>query len=343
MRNGSILLISDGSKLLESKTQFRFEQRAASALFKIIDTAAPSGPLLLPANICPIVPLVLHKARCTFEFIDIDRKTLCLDHQAIIRRWMEPQNRPAGIVYVRGYGALFDTATLFAKIKSLSPHALIVDDRCLCPPDFSPVIPDNIDAILYSTGYAKYVDIGFGGFALLRPETPYAHVQLPFNEDDLDKLIKQYKSCLEARTNFSYRDSNWLDTTPPNMKWKDYCQQVENARRRVADVKEQINSIYTRHLSPNIQFSNIFQTWRFNIDVENKAEILSSIQAAGLFASSHYESLAGLFGPGQAPVAERLHKHTINLFNDRYFSVEKAGQLTTLLTALNPSPPGQPS
>ncbi|WP_198291692.1 hypothetical protein, partial [Pseudomonas asplenii] len=175
--------------------RFHFEQRAATVLFKIITSPILSGPFLLPANICPIVPLVFLKAGRSFEFIDICPRTLCLDHEAVMARWRRPGTPPAGIVYARSYGAVFKTDQIFSEIKSLSPQALIIDDRCLCPPDFNNIICDHTDAVLYSTGYAKYVDIGFGGFGLLRYKTPYKDTQHSFNPQALKELTKKYKSC----------------------------------------------------------------------------------------------------------------------------------------------------
>lgn len=314
--------------------RFVYEQRAATVLFNIIKNCPADGLFLLPANVCPIVPLVLLKAKRKFEFVDISPETLCMDHDAIMSRWMKTSERPAGIIYVRSYGAVFDTSTIFSKIKSLSPNSLVIDDRCLCSPDFNGELLPNTDAILYSTGYAKYVDIGSGGFGLISNELPYFRSELPFSATDLDELTCSYKSCLATRESYSYKDSDWLDTTAPELDWVQYRSLVEKERDKASVLKNTINSIYSAGVPCEAQLVNEFQAWRFNIFVKDNSSVLDVIRRAGLFASSHYESLAGVFGPGDAPVAEKIQRQVVNLFNDRYFNAEKAVMLTSLLASL---------
>jgi hypothetical protein len=58
--------------------------------------------------------------------------------------------------------------------------------------------------------------------------------------------------------------------------------------------------------------------------IREKERLLAAIFAAGLFASSHYSSLGGVFSEGQFDSAERLHRIVVNLFNDFRFSEEQA-------------------
>lgn len=317
-----------------------FERRAATVLFNLLRSHPVEGPFLLPANICPIVPMVFYKAQRPFEFIDIAPDTLCMDHDALVERWSKPNNRPAGLVYVRTYGAIFDASDDFASIKSLSPHALIVDDRCLCSPDFSGTLAPYADVALYSTGYAKYVDIGYGGFGAVSDGIPYAHTESAFNGRDLDEMTEQYKNALRTQADYTYTDSDWLDTAMPQEKWAAYRDRVEQEFIRISEMKTVTNSIYSARLPPEIQFPGTFQSWRFNIQVQEKAAVLDAIRREGLFASGHYDSLAGLFGPGSAPFAKMVHHHVINLFNDRYFGPEQAIKLTDLLAHFEPLTPG---
>lgn len=317
-----------------------FERRASTVLFNLLRSHEVKGPFLLPANVCPIVPMVFFKARRPIEFIDIDPDTLCMDHNRIIDRWSASKDRPAGLLYVRTYGAIFETTDLFSAIKSLTPNALIIDDRCLCPPDFSCTLATHVDAALYSTGYAKHVDIGFGGYGVLREGVPYARTESAYSDGDLDKMIGQYQNALRKRTPFTYRDSDWLDTAAPHEGWGAYRERVEQESVAAARIKQAINSIYASRLPPEIQFPSEFQSWRFNIHVRDKRAVLEAIRCAGLFASGHYDSLAGLFGPGMGSFAEALHCHVINLFNDRYFSKEQAEHLTEVLANFELLGPG---
>jgi hypothetical protein len=318
-----------------------FERRASTVMFNLLRSHGVEGPFLLPANVCPIVPMVFFKARRPFEFVDIAPGTLCMDHDAIIDRWSISKDRPAGLLYARTYGAVFETTDLFSAIKSRSPDALIVDDRCLCPPDFSGMLAPHADAALFSTGYAKHVDIGFGGYGMLREGVPYARTESSYSDSDLEEVTGQYKDALRTRTPFLYRESDWLDTAIPEETWVSYRERVEQEFTAASGLKQDINSIYASRLPPEIQLPSEFQSWRFNIQVKDKGAVIEVIRRAGLFASGHYDSLAGLFGPGLAPFAETLHRHVINLFNDRYFSHEQAEHLTDVLAdseLLRPGP-----
>lgn len=316
-----------------------FEQRACTVLFNLLRSYPEKGTFLLPANVCPIVPLVFFKAQRPFEFVDISLDTLCIDEQTVIERWAQPGNKPAGLLYVRTYGNILHQPDIFANVKSLSPDALIIDDRCLCPPVFGEVLDPNIDAALYSTGYAKFVDIGFGGYGVIKDGIPYQRLVSDFDPQTLGRVSDQYKIALATQTCFSYIDGDWLDMSPPEESWTTYQENVTQESARVAQVKRAINAIYSSQLPSQIQFPGVFQNWRFNIQVREKTAALEAIRRAGLFASGHYESLAGLFGPGNAPFARKLHRNVINLFNDRYFSPEKAIQLTGLLADFAQLPP----
>ena len=317
-----------------------FETRASSVLFNLIRSHPTEGPFLLPANICPIVPMVLFKARRPFEFVDIAPSTLCIDHDALVDRWLAPNNKPSGLIYVRTYGAIFDATDVFARIKSLSPDALIVDDRCLCPPEFSETLAPHADVALYSTGYAKHVDVGFGGYGVVNENIPYSRTELIQSVCDLDAMTTDYKNALRKQSPFLYKDRAWLDTTCPKTTWTEYRAVIERELLRIEETKMATNSIYCDRLPTEIQFPNAFQSWRFNIQVEDKAAVLAAIQREGQFASGHYDSLAGRLGPGIAPITQKVHQHVINLFNDRYFSPEQANKLADILIRIEPLTPG---
>jgi hypothetical protein len=84
-------------------------------------------------------------------------------------------------------------------------------------------------------------------------------------------------------------------------------------------------------LPEEIQFPDYYQSWRFNIRLKKKDEVLAAIFAAGLFASSHYASLAGIMDDGHAPRADRLANEVINLFNDHHFTVQQAEQACAVI------------
>src|SRR5215207_1297139 len=165
--------------------------RASAILYNILVSQASDLPWLMPANICPIVPITFLKAGIPFEFVDISAETLHMDWQQA--QALMAKRRYGGVLYAHTYGKLFTPNDFFAKIKSLDPELLILDDRCLCIPDLEPDHNSRADVILYSTGYAKIVEINFGGYAFMTDEVPYQPQQLPFSAQAHEELEMAYK------------------------------------------------------------------------------------------------------------------------------------------------------
>ncbi|HET7144417.1 MAG TPA: hypothetical protein VFI68_10390, partial [Anaerolineales bacterium] len=119
-------------------------------------------------------------------------------------------------------------------------------------------------------------------------------------------------------------DRDWLESSTPVPNWHDYCAQIETNREASLAQRSVLNNIYKNSLPKDLQLPGTYQTWRFNIRVKHKAKVLSAIFAAGLFASSHYASMAGIMADGFTPQADALSDEVINLFNDDHFDEHKA-------------------
>jgi hypothetical protein len=303
--------------------------RASAILYSVLINLRNKDPWLLPANICPIVPITFFKARIPFQLVDISAKTLHMDWdqaEALIK-----DRKFGGLLYAHTYGELSTPNELFESIKKTSPELIVIDDRCLCIPDLEPDPDNRADIQLYSTGYAKVVDLGFGGYAFIRNDLNYEPAHLAFHARPHEELEKAYKQAVSQRRKFVYRDSDWLDTDGAVPAWSTYCQQIQENRTASLEQRASLNQIYTNRLPREIQLPARFQTWRFNIGVKNKQEILKKIFSSGLFASSHYASLAGIMDEGHAPQAEGLANCVINLFNDHHFTPDQAQQTCKLI------------
>ena len=303
--------------------------RASAVLYNILVSQASDLPWLMPANICPIVPITFFKARVPFEFVDISAETLHMDREqaeALIKK-----RRYGGVLYAHTYGELSTPNAFFAKIKSLDPKLLILDDRCLCIPDLEPDHNSGADVILNSTGYAKIVELNFGGYAFMTDEVPYQPQQLPFSAQAHEELEMAYKVSISRNSKFIYRDTDWLENSSDLPKWSNYCQQIKNGLKESMQQRAALNTIYAANLPVEIQLPDAYQLWRFNIRVKNKKPIYEAIFKAGLFASSHYVSLAGIMSEGRAPQAEVLADEIINLFNDHHFSAQQARKVCAVI------------
>ena len=303
--------------------------RASAVLYNLLIDREDRRPWLLPANICPIVPITFLKAKVPFEFVDISVQTLHMDLDQVAARIKT--RKFAGLLYAHTYGEPSTPNGFLSELKRLDESILLVDDRCLCIPDMNPDVSNRADVQLYSTGYAKIVELGFGGYAFLKDNVAYGPVHLPFDPRNHDQIEKDYKRAVENRVAFEYKDSNWLETDASLPSWNDYCQQLEIELKHSLAQRARLNAIYASHLPVEIQLPEEYQQWRFNIKVGNRAKVMSAIFAAGLFASSHYASLAGIMADGQCPQAEILGSEMINLFNDRHFDQEKALQICEII------------
>lgn len=301
--------------------------RASAILYSILTSQLERKPWLLPANICPIVPVTFLKARVPFEFTDISAETLHMDLQQAEDRIK--QRKFGGLLYAHTYGELSTPIDFFNRIKSLDPELLIVDDRCLCIPELEP--QSSADVILYSTGYAKIADLHFGGYALLRDSLTYQPANLTFKADDHADIERAYKKAVQEHVRFVYHDMDWLETNALMPEWDDYRLQIESNLKKSLSQRARLNGIYASCLPPELRLPQNYQMWRFNIRVKNKPKVMQAIFEAGLFASSHYVSLAGIMAAGSAPHADTLADEVINLFNDHHFDVDRAAHICNLI------------
>jgi hypothetical protein len=297
--------------------------RASAILYDLLVTRSDKRPFLLPANICPIVPIAFMKAGTDFEFVDIDPHTLGLDVNAARKQF--ETGRFGGVLYAHTYGEPSTPVDFFAGLKQHDPQSLIIDDRCLCIPDLDP--PDSpADVVLYSTGYGKVVDIGSGGYGFVTDEVGYQHHRLPFDAQALVDLERDYKQSIQANDRFAYVDSDWL-ATETDLTWDSYRARIASALTPTQVHRETLNEIYAARLPREIQLPDAYQQWRFNIRVHNQQEIIDEVFASELFVSAHYASLAGIMAEGRCDHAEELAATVVNLFNDHHFTPEMAGRV----------------
>lgn len=307
-----------------------FEQRASTVLYNYLIANQFSGIFLLPANVCPIVPITFLKAKIPFEMVDISSFTLAMDEELVHEKLKVGKDHISGLLFVHTYGDITPFTSFFQSIKKNFPSIKIVDDRCLCTPDFSDTARNPADLVLYSTGYGKMVDVGTGGFGRLKDTELYRASDLPFKDSDLAAIENQYKFAVLNQTLFTYCDCNWLNTSK-FVNPDEYADLVNASKKEVMAHKDLINSIYGNMLPQEIQLPRKFQNWRFSIRVPKKQILLNKIFNQGLFASSHYASLGGIFTPGHFPQAELIHASIVNLFNDHHFSIDQATRTVDII------------
>lgn len=293
-----------------------FANRACGILYRFIKQYP--GRYLLPANVCPVVPLTFKLAEVEFDFVDIDDKTLCINEQISLA--LAKSRKCNGLVFVHTYGTQYNPQLFFRQLKTCQSSFRIVDDKCLCAPSFS-VSQTEADLTLFSTGYAKYIDLEKGGFGFLSNRFELSEEPLQCDGSDIEPV---YKNAFAKKVKIGCVPSGWLDAYVTDNYNDEYRQCVECEMGRMKIHKQMINGVYKEQLSAVKTLPDDFNQWRYNILVENKHEVLKKLFDAGLFASSHYQPSSGLFVEGDFPVAQKLYDKVINLFNDKYFTCEKA-------------------
>jgi len=301
-----------------------FANRACGILYRFVKQYP--GRYLLPANVCPVVPLTLKLAGADLEFVDIDSETLCIDEQRCSE--LVKLGKTQGVVFVHTYGTSYNPQTFFKKLKKHASDIRIVDDKCLCIPDFT--LPNTVaDLTLFSTGYAKYVDLGGGGFGFLQKGFDLSTDQLMYEGTDIEPF---YKEAFAKSEKISDLPKGWLDARVSEGEKAGYRQKVEESVEMMKIHKKAINDIYSKMKGDFETLSDDFNQWRYNILVKDKTSVKERLFAAGLFASSHYQPSSVLFVDALFPHAQSLYDRVVNLFNDKYFSQAQAKEVVKLMS-----------
>ena len=265
--------------------------RANKLLYNFIKVNNIAGKVLLPANVCPDVVTTLQFAGLSVQFLDLQAETLCMNQEAALHEAKDANM----LIFVHTYGIEYEFTAFFQQLREVNPDLIIVDDKCLCLPDLN-VKDSEADLVLYSTGEKKMVNLGGGAIGYLADKWEY------------DEVAVEGCDCL----------SNELWLLDPK--------QLYLKMDTIIAHKEKLNAVYRALLPEAIQLPDAFQHWRFNILVQNKQEILDALFAEDLFASGHYASLSE-----DCIVASNLHKYVINLFNDKYFTIEQAEKVCEII------------
>lgn len=306
--------------------RFVTAKRAASILFHLCASQAHStGIYLVPANACPIVPLAILEAGGKVEFVDIDDRSLAMNQQ-LLRRRLSTRGLPpvAGIVFIRPYGAIDDTAVDFRALKRLSRTTVMIDDRCAARPETDIAqLNSSADIYLYSTGYGKYVDLHVGGYAFMADSIEYQHSTSsprhfqPAHYQRLQALWQQQLASGHKHLGTIMENAgDWLDTGPLQISSEDYRDRIAQQTEIAARTKALADEIYRSYIPAEALLAEQYHHWRHQVLVQNKTALLQTIFAHGLFASGHYDTTARLFSSADFPRSDHLYSRIVNLFND---------------------------
>ncbi|MCB0733447.1 MAG: hypothetical protein KDC76_02635 [Bacteroidetes bacterium] len=300
--------------------------RASTVLFNFLksnDQEIKKGKILLPANVCPIVPATIQRCGLEMLFADIDPVTQTVDLD--VMNQMLETHEVSCLLFVHSYGRIHNTPDLFALIRKSHPDTVLIDDRCLGRPDLHGTPNADADLVLYSTGYCKFVEFGYGGFGYVSSRMNFNDHPSIYHSESHDALTAMMHKCIISGDELIYKQNDWLIFDDPRMD-ETYFEKIAQQYDISEQHKSLLNGIYMDAFPKEVILGEDLNLWRFCLQVPKKNELLKAIFDAegNLFAGSHYASVSHIFGGPHAPVAERIHDSMVNLFNDHRFTESMA-------------------
>lgn len=312
-------------------TQLLIANRASAVLYSfLLSNSNEVSVWLVPANICPIVPAVLIKAKAKFILVDIDPHTYCINWEHCYALAKANKETTVNLLYVHSYGYIDpDFEKNLIEWKRLFPQSLVIDDRCLTLPSVKKQ-HELSDLELYSTGYSKLLDIGHGGWGIAKQSFNMCWDD-NYEPDKHELLLNKFREAVseEKKVNIDY-NSNWLDKKPSTLTETDLVSLIESGLAKSLEHRKTLNEIYAYYLN-NFAMPEQFQLWRFNILVKNPNEVLRNIFANEHFASNHYQPVTYITGEQELPIAYSVGKQIVNLFNDHRYDTQSAIKLATIV------------
>lgn len=304
------------------------ENRASVVLYNYLKSNCSDNIFAIPANVCPIVPLTFITAGVKYKFIDISPITHAIDKDAVMK--VIKSGEVDSLFYVHAYGCIVNNEMFYKELKDIGCQ-WIIEDKCLC----IPLLPSEqqtgiADLHLYSTGYAKFVEFGVGGYGIFKGNY---ELHIPegysYKVDEDKNLFEEIKISLQQNKHFIYHKCNWLDFS--SYKHTDYFENIEKERDKILEHKTLINTIYNEAIPKSIQMGSDYINWRYMILSEYRDDIINRLFKAGLFAGKNYPSVSYLYDEVNSPCAEAEANMTLNLFNDFRINEEKAISIADIL------------
>lgn len=314
--------------------QITYGNRALGILYSFLKQHNHLDTWLLPTHICFSVP---------FLFLHMGKEIIFYDYgfsNDLILKPISASKKPIGLLLADYYG----TAWTYEALKIFREYTpCLIHDVCLGIPSTSYEENSIADLTLFSMGKGKVIDLGYGAMGISREKIP---LNIGTKPQHIERFKKRYE-CLDhywkeiikgkAKFDIGQLGLEWIDTSDTLIE-NNFSQKLKDAKKNILVHKEKLNSIYQTLIPKELHYKEVSNIWRFNILLNNKETLLKHLFAEGLFASSHYANTAKylftLPQPNTYPKADFIEKHIVNLFNDFYFSEEKAKLCALLINRL---------
>lgn len=329
--------------------------RGSSALYSLISSIPErNSKILLPVNICEIVIPVIQLAGFSPVFYDVNPGTGNSGLENIKAAYTGEE---AVLLAVHNFGVPLeiDLISEWAKEKDI----FLIEDVCNALGATCKNVPIGNwgDAAIYSFGYSKILDLGFGGGLTVRESGLRQKVKELLSSFDLySDLHKDADHEFQSKLRILRKDPGNQMPEIYRPFYKDYAkfliyrldeQSVNVIKDALADLETILLSRYQKAMmyKNGIRSSKISHIeevpgqifWRYNILVEPewRDELLKLLIDNTIWASTWYPSVNKLFfeenEPGSYPGVELFSKRVINLFVDERFSITEVKRTISLI------------
>ena len=314
--------------------------RGASAIYLVLNhlatVAGRPGILLAPANVCYAALYPALYAGWTVQLMDVspvDGNLVAADVADAIRRY-----RPNALLAPHMYGQPIAELARIAELCAQGRVTLLEDCASAMGATSTYAVGHMGDYAIYSTGYAKTVDLGYGGL-------------LASNKDDLSWALQDEKrlplwACgLERTETLFSRMYRVLRSYPDGLLDRAVYEMLPDASKNLflyrldaekkAEVVGALDGLdkivkYRRELQarcvklwgsalPHMRaygYAEGAVPWRFSffVDSEMRGPLVAACLDAGIPISDWYPSIAPMMGDTASyPCAERMGETILNL------------------------------
>lgn len=338
-------------------SDFIFAGRGSTALWAILKSLDQKGTrILLPVNICEIVYPIIRKSGMIPAFYDVDETCGNTTLETIEAAYSGCETI---LLAVHNFGAPLeiDRITEWAKQKKV----FLIEDVCnsLGGHYHGKPLGSWGDAAIFSFGYAKIIEYGLGGAALIRDAALKNKVVSaiqsldPHSELHSAKEIEFQEKLRTLRNDGEPAPSAYV---PLYEAYSDYLlyriglDHEEKIRRMLAELesnlaerdskarryRNEIVSDKVRHVA-EIE-GQIY--WRYNllVDPQQRQDLIEKLRTNKLLASTWYPPIASLFqsdvDSNQYPGSHSFGASVINLFVDHRVSQADISRTVEIINTL---------
>lgn len=307
--------------------------RGATAIYLALKYGVcGSGYVLLPANICYAAVLPVIYAGFTPLFCDVDADSGNVTAEIIKRAYRE--NIKAAVI-PHMYGNPVEAPAEIKDFLHKNNAVLIEDCASLMTNTGTDYIPGTVgDYVVYSTGYSKTVDLGFGGLLFSRDNSlsmmEEAEKSLPEYRDEyeLNSALFSRLYRIIRNTGENLPIAQGLYASLPDSFRNSLLYSIDETQKEavldavrtldtVISARKKAYSLYCGLLRGTgfeekiYKFSADAVPWRFNLLYENNRKLIPYCLENGLPVSDWYPPVAAMFGDYAEYEGAQLHAERI--------------------------------